>query len=50
VTVAAVRRILGSLKEPYTPDEISEFLGRANIEAKTDSVDYAAFVGLIRNF
>jgi calmodulin len=49
VTTTVVRRLLSSLKDPFTADEIAEFLGheRNFVDARTDSVNYDDFVKLI---
>jgi Ca2+-binding EF-hand superfamily protein len=46
--VATVKRILENLKQPFTPDQIEELLGKANIVG--DKIDYAEFVPLMLDF
>jgi calmodulin len=50
VTTTTIRHILGNLKEPFTQDEIGELLGQSLVDAKTDTVNYTAFVQIIRTF
>jgi calmodulin len=45
-----IRQILASLREPFTQDEISELLGQAVIDPRSDTVSYEEFVKLMLEF